>query len=328
MKHRVFSFLAIAAGIFCANLPAVVHADSADVAAESASKSKKSKKDKKSKKTKKGQAEAKIGALGQAIQNAEFFTEAKPNPAATHYFFLESASWCVPCKTVMPKIVEEYPKMREAGVEVILVANESEADAKKYLEGYKAEFAGVSPVVAKTLPGYAKLSSGVPSMCLVDAEGNLVTNGHGRMLLQWRQLTNQPEEPGPGAVAEALKKVNFYSGKPMKDAKYYIYLHSSSTCAACSSIVPGIIKEYKKMKKAKVELILVNHDSTEAQAKAYVKANRIKFAAVMDSDETARTMPGYTPVSGIPYATIVDKHGTVLKHAHGSVVLEWKTFCP
>lgn len=323
MKHRIFLFLTIAAGIFCANAGVAAAADAAEPAAVTPGK-----KSKKKKKSEKSQKEAQVGPVGKAMQDAKFFTEVKPNPAATHYFFLESASWCGPCKMVMPKIVEEYPKMREAGVEVILVANEPEAAAKQYLEHYKAEFAGMLPVEAAKIPGYSKdANAGVPSVCLVDAEGKTVTGGHGRMVLQWRQLTNQPEDPGPGAVAEALKELKFISGKPLKNAKYYIYLHSSSTCVACANIMPAIVKEYKKMKKAKVEIILIDHDSTVEKAKAYVKSGRIRFPAMMDGAE-AQTLPGYTPVSGIPYAIIVDKHGTVIKQAHGSAVLEWKTFCP
>lgn len=323
MKHRVFFFLTIVAGIFCTNVDAAPADDAAEQTAVTSGK-----KSKKKKKSEKSQKEAQIGPVGKALQGAEFFTEVKPNPQATHYFFLESASWCGPCKLVMPKIVEEYPKMREAGVEVILVANEPEAAAKQYLEHYKAEFAGMLPEQAAKLPGYSKNpSAGVPSACLVDAEGNTVTGGHGRMLLQWRQLTNQPEKPGPGAVEEALQGMKFVAGKPLKNAKYYIYLHSSSTCVACAGIMPSIVKEYKKMKKSKVEIILIDHDSTVEEAKAYVKSSRIKFPAIMD-DSSAKNLPGYTPVSGMPYAIIVDKHGTVIKQAHGSVVLEWKSFCP
>ncbi len=323
MKHRVFFFLTIVAGMLCVNVDAAPADDAAERTAVTPGQ-----KSKKKKKSEKSQKEAQVGPVGQAVQQAVFFTEAKPNPAATHYFFLESASWCGPCKMVMPKIVEEYPKMREAGVEVILVANEPEAAAKQYLEHYKAEFAGMIPMEAAKIPGYSKnANAGVPSVCLVDAEGKTLTGGHGRMVLQWRQLMHQSVDPGPGAVAEALKGVKFISGKPLKNAKYYIYLHSSSTCVACANIMPAIVKEYKKMKKDKVEIILIDHDSTAEKAKAYVKSSRIKFPAIMDGED-AKTLPGYTPVSGIPYAIIVDKHGTVIKQAHGSAVLEWKSFCP
>ena len=310
-------YLTLLAGLFIGTQP-VVFADTADGTEEVATKPKK-----KSKKGKK--KEAKIGAMGEWLQNATFFTEAKPDPTATHYFILESASWCGPCKAVMPKIVEQYPKMKEAGVELILLASEDEAAAKKYLEGYNAEFAGIMPTAAAGMPGYAKAGNGVPNVCLIDAEGNTVTNGHGRMVLQWRQLTNQPESAGPGELTKALEDAEFVVGKPSKKANYYIFLHSSSTCAACKTYIPAIVKEYKKMKSAKVEVIHVNHDSTEADAKKYVKAERMKFPTIMDAE--AQKLPGYTAVSGLPGATIVDKHGTVIKSGHAAIVNDWKNFC-
>lgn len=325
---RLFIYLAVLCGLAAVTQPTLFAADEKDGVEATEKQSKKSKK-KKSKKSKesKEKKEAEIGVVGAALQNINYFTEVKPNPAATHYFFLGSASWCGPCKAVMPKIVEQYPKMKEAGVEIILVANEAPDAAKKYLEHYKAEFAGATPTELASIPGFVKNNAGIPNIVLVDAAGNAITSGHGRMLLQWRQLTNQPVVPGPAEVAAALEEVKFMNGKPNKKAKYYVYLHSSSTCVACKSIIPTIVKEYKKMKKSDVEMILLSHDSTQEQAKAYIKENRIKFPAIMDTD-AAKALPGYTQVSGIPSAVIVDKHGTVIKQGHGSLVLEWKTFCP
>ncbi|MBR5875678.1 MAG: redoxin domain-containing protein [Akkermansia sp.] len=315
MKHTAL-YLTLAAALFIGTQPAVFADSANETEAVSAKPKKKSKKSSKK--------EAEITPMGQILQQTSFFTDVKPDPTATHYFILESASWCGPCKAIMPKIVEEYPKMKAAGVEVILLASEAEPQAKKYLEGYNAGFAGILPQNISSISGFVK-GNGIPNMCLIDAQGNTVTNGHGRMVLQWRQLTNQPESAGPGEVAETLKEMDFVSGKPSKKAKYYIYLHSSSTCSACKTFVPGIVKEYKKMKKKDVELILVSHDADEAAAKKYVKNERIKFAAIMDAD--ARKLPGYTQVSGIPAATIVDKHGTVLKSGHAAIATEWETFC-
>lgn len=321
MKQSWF-YLSLLVGVFAGMLPVAQAADEASTTQTE----KKAKKSKKAKKEKGEEAERPVGAMGEKLSALSYFTEAKPAANATHYFFLESASWCGPCKAVMPKIVEQYPEMKKAGVEIILIANEAEDAAKKYLEGYQAEFAGILPTQLNGVPGIVR-GQGIPFCCLVDAEGNTVTSGHGRMILQWRQLTNQPASAGPGSANKTIEEMKFLNAKPNKKANYFIYLHSSSTCSACKSIVPSLVKEYKKMKKANVEMILVSHDSTEEAAKAYVKENRIKFPAILDSDPAAKTLPGYTPVSGIPSATIVDKHGTVIKSGHGAIVTEWKTFC-
>lgn len=318
MKHGTL-FLTMILGLFATAMPNKCYAQNeGDIPAQSPKKAKKGKK-----------KEGKVGVVGKALEKATYLTETKPATDAKFYIFLESASWCGPCKAVMPKIVEQYPQMKEAGVELILVANEPLESAKKYLESYKAEFAGVMPTELGEIPGRVDVH-GIPNMCMVDADGKTITSGHGRMVLQWRRLTGQavPESDEPGAVAKALEETKCFNGKPNKKAKYYVYLHSSATCVACKSIMPAIVKEYKKMKRGKVEIILFSHDSTEEAAKAYAKSLRAKFPVIMDGDPAAKKLPGYAPVSGIPQAIIVDKDGNPVKQGHGNIVLEWKTLCP
>lgn len=315
MKHGTL-FLTMILGLFATAMPNECYAQNEDaIPAQSPKKAKKGKK--------------KEGVVGKALKKVTYLTETKPATDAKFYIFLESASWCGPCKAVMPKIVEQYPQMKEAGIELILVAKEPPESAKKYLENYKAEFAGVMPAELGTIPGRVA-GQGIPNMCMVDADGKTITSGHGRMVLQWRQLSGQavPESDEPGAVAKALEDTKCFNGKPNKKAKYYVYLHSSSTCVACKSIMPTIVKEYKKMKRGKVEIILFSHDSTEEAAKAYAKSLRAKFPVIMDGDPAAKKLPGYAPVSGIPQAIIVDKDGNPVKQGHGNIVLEWKTLCP
>lgn len=315
MKHGTL-LLTMILGLFATAMPNECYAQNeGDIPAQSPKKAKKDKK--------------KEGVVGKALKKATYLTKTKPATDAKFYIFLESASWCGPCKAVMPKIVEQYPQMKEAGVELILVAQEPSEAAKKYLENYKAEFAGAMPVELGGIPG-RESGQGIPHMCMVDADGKTITSGHGRMVLQWRQLSGQavPESDEPGAVAKALEDTKCFNGKPNKKAKYYVYLHSSATCVACKSIMPTIVKEYKKMKRGKVEIILFSHDSTEEAAKAYAKSLRAKFPVVMDGDPAAKKLPGYAPVSGIPQAIIVDRDGNPVKQGHGNIVLEWKTLCP
>ena len=63
---------------------------------------------------------------------------------------------------------------------------------------------------------------------VTDADGNTVTTGHGRMVLQWRQLTNQPASDGPGAVTKALEDAEFVCGKP---AQYFVDRFGETVCA-------------------------------------------------------------------------------------------------
>ena len=49
--------------------------------------------------------------MDAAIEKVQFITEKKPTPNAKYYMFFYTASWCSPCRAVMPKIIDEYAKM-------------------------------------------------------------------------------------------------------------------------------------------------------------------------------------------------------------------------
>lgn len=130
------------------------------------------------------------------------------------------------------------------------------------------------------------------------------------------------------AVRAAVKEIKFLSGKPSSKAKYYIYLHSASWCGPCKALMPEIVKDYKKMQKKKVEIILIGHDKTEAAAKDYLKHYDADFPCILYTDPAAQSLPGFTTqFAGIPHATIVDENGNVLCDDHGRKALEWKTIC-
>lgn len=129
-------------------------------------------------------------------------------------------------------------------------------------------------------------------------------------------------------VAEALSNIELLGGKPLKGAKFYVYLHSASWCGPCKALMPQIVKEYKKMQKKKIEVILIGHDKTPAEAEAYLEHYKADFPCILYSNPATNTLPGYTAnFAGIPHATIVDAEGNQLKDGHGKEVLEWKTIC-
>ncbi len=126
----------------------------------------------------------------------------------------------------------------------------------------------------------------------------------------------------PRTVQAFVAKLEPISGEINKEADYYIYLGSSSTCPPCCALMPKVVKEYSKMKRKNVELILVGNDKTKEAAMAYVKEYKVKFPTLHFAQ--AGGLPGRAPSSGLPNVTIVDADGKALASGRGDVILNWK----
>ncbi len=121
----------------------------------------------------------------------------RPNRKAKYYIYLQSASWCGPCRAEMPTIAEEYKAMKKDGrVELLLVSfDQTESAAKKFLSSNKATF----PMTMKDAKGVQELAGftmaqGIPTAIIVNAAGEVVTQGHGAIIRNWRQFTIDKED--------------------------------------------------------------------------------------------------------------------------------------
>lgn len=279
-----------------------------------------------------------LSVVATALKNAEYLTSARPNLNAKFFIILRSASWCGPCRNEMPRIAAEYANIRRSGqVELILHSQDNTPEqAVQFVTSNNGNF----PIIAKDkmpqLPNMPQ-TPGIPWAIFMDADGNVVTSQHGSSVMQWRNHTikdapdveipgdanaSEDSEPKRPTVAEALSEVDFISGRPAKNARYYIFLHSASWCGPCRALMPQIVAEYRKLRRKKVEIILVSGDRSEADAKNYVREHQVRFPAAMPS--AVANVPGYQPPSAYPSAIIVDNQGKVIQQGHGSIILEWQ----
>ncbi len=119
-----------------------------------------------------------------------------PNTNARYYFFVSSASWCGPCRAIMPQVVEQYAAIKARGdIEVILVSFDRSLEAaKQYADHYKMPFPMVmhEDVRAQHLKGYPDVR-GIPHAALITAAGRMLGQGHGSLMLHWEKAIETSE---------------------------------------------------------------------------------------------------------------------------------------
>lgn len=135
--------------------------------------------------------------VGEVLKELSFVS-GKPKSDADYYIYFYSASWCPPCRKLMPDIVKEYRDIRASEkVELILIGyDQSAAKVKNYVTKYKAAF----PAIWKGAEGVDKLPGhtapgGIPAAIIVDKKGNVITKGYGQIILEWEKYTiNNPAQ--------------------------------------------------------------------------------------------------------------------------------------
>ena len=128
-------------------------------------------------------------AVVTALEEAGYFSRKKAKPTAEYYIFICSASWCPPCRKLMPHIVKEYKSniRRNPKVDLILLGGDKDEDeCKKYLKHYRADFPGLHARKQINLPDFPQIQYW-PFAIFVDADGKVITSGHGQMVLEWKE---------------------------------------------------------------------------------------------------------------------------------------------
>ncbi len=123
----------------------------------------------------------------KALAEAGYFTETEARPRAKVYIFICSASWCGPCRALMPQIVAEYEKniKKDKSVSLVLLCHDrTEEDAKKYIEHYDTDLPGVM-AGAVQLENKPQIS-GIPWCFFMNAKGELISSGPGNKVLDWK----------------------------------------------------------------------------------------------------------------------------------------------
>ena len=141
-----------------------------------------------------------------------------------------------------------------------------------------------------------------------------------------KKKSKKKEKKGTSAVGKAVGKLKTFNGKPSKKAQVYVYLQSASWCGPCNQEMPEVATLYKEMDKdGRAEVILIGHDRTDDDAKAFLKKYKAKFPGILAKEKNVDQLPGFSLASGIPNAIMVDGEGNVLAQGYPTEVMaQWK----
>lgn len=138
-------------------------------------------------------AAATTAAVPAKLDTMQYISAARPAADAKFYVYLCSASWCPPCRAIMPQIVKEYQALRAAGGEMILLCFDRTPQAgsayvKKYGVTFPAVMVDYQTVGQVGFPGFTP-PRGIPHVTFVTPEGKVMHAGSGASLLDWRTIT-------------------------------------------------------------------------------------------------------------------------------------------
>lgn len=329
MKTK-FIALSMLFGLLSYSLPAVYAAADDDTSVSSAPKSKKGKKGKKLAKSLTGddaeanEEDAADSPVAAILKQNTYFNQSEPNFKARYFIFLKSASWCGPCNMEMPKVAEAYKQMKASGkVELILLSHDQQQnDAEKFLAKYGATFPALMRGAKKPdMPP----SGSIPHATIMDAEGNIIKDGHGGLVQDWKEHTIGKYavigDDGEPRVAKALKKIKFVNGKPSAKADFYFYLYEPQVD---ENTLASIASKVKSLKKAKFELIYLTGESSTTEVMKAMRKAKVKVPTAQASAPEVTALPGLGSLGQTAVVYAVTQSGAQITQGGTSILDEWE----
>jgi nucleoredoxin len=227
-----------------------------------------------------------------------------------------SAHWCPPCQRFTPMLAGWYEAdLKAKGLEVVFVSSDRE---KKAFD----EYYGGMPWLAlpyesdkKALLDKKFKVQGIPTIILLDADGN-VLNMNGRGVISndpkgenfpWRQKSLDELLSSAKLLSASGEK----SGDDLKEKVFALYF-SAHWCPPCRGFTPQLAEWYKNGLKDKgLEIVFVSSDKTEDAFKEYF--NEMPWLALDYSDRKLKEeLSDFFGVEGIPSVVIIGADGSVI----------------
>jgi len=245
-------------------------------------------------------------------------TEALQNKTAIALYF--SAHWCPPCRGFTPQLAKWYTAdLKAKGLEVVFVSSDRDEDSFKeyFAEQPWLALPYAERELKETLSRKFKVS-GIPSLIILDGDGNLITKDGTTAIGSDPTGVDLPWKPKTFADLMANAKVVNQAGEEKtyaeatSAAKATAFYFSAHWCPPCRGFTPQLAKWYTSDLKAKgLEVVFVSSDKDEASFKEYFAEQpwlALSFADRKLKDE----LNTHFGVNGIPALCIVTPAGEVI----------------
>lgn len=229
-----------------------------------------------------------------------------------------SAHWCPPCRGFTPKFAEWYTKDLQAkGLEVVFISSDKdEAAFNKYYGEQPWLALPYSDRDRKNLLSKKFKVQGIPSVVILDGEGNLIDK-EGRAA-----VSSDPKGEKfpwkPKTLAEVLAEATLIA--PNGETQTFADLKGSATalyfsahwCPPCRGFTPKLVEWYKNDLQTKgLDVVFVSSDRDESSFKEYF-ADQPWHALEYSQRQVKEDLSKALGINGIPSLVIIDKDFSVI----------------
>lgn len=126
--------------------------------------------------------------------------------------------------------------------------------------------------------------------------------------------------PAAAAPAAPAFTVRLLEGSGHFDSRSHLGKHvlvvrfQASWCKVCNEEAPGIERLYQKYRASGVQVVGVQVQDTEADARRFLQAHKASYPAGLDPRLTIANRFGFR---GTPYTVIINKRGEMVARIHG-----------